>query len=260
MVDNTTQDVYAKEWQVYQRSDILPPESRLLELHKRNWAQVRLLDVGVGVGRTTWVFASIVQAYTGMDLVPEMIEICRKGFGETPTKKFSVGNANDLSVFPDSSFDVVLFSYNGIDHLSHEDRLVFFREARRVLCPEGILFFSSHNLGVFPHDAIKSWHPSRNPFRWLRELKHIRQEVAFFKKANALALSSEAKEKGWAILPDVSHGGAFSLYYVHPEQQVKQLHECGFEIRNVWDNAGHEITDVRTRNLSWWISYHCQKV
>jgi ubiquinone/menaquinone biosynthesis C-methylase UbiE len=62
--------------------------------------------------------------------VPELVQRVKKKY---PNGDFRVGDARDLSQFEDESFDFVLFSYNGIDVISHPDRLRTSREIYRVL-------------------------------------------------------------------------------------------------------------------------------
>lgn len=75
---------------------------------------MRILDLGVGGGRTTPYLSSLSRNYVGVDYSQEMIRVCRKKF---PGKRFIVLDASDLSSFEDSSFDAVVFSFNGLDYL-----------------------------------------------------------------------------------------------------------------------------------------------
>src|SRR5208282_1678064 len=57
-----------------------------------------------------------------------------------------VADAANLSLFPDDSFDVVVFSFNGIDYvLPEQARRSCFAHVHRVLKAKGIFIFSSHN-------------------------------------------------------------------------------------------------------------------
>ena len=47
--------------------------------------------------------------------------------------------------FPDAAFDIVAFSYNGLDAVGFEDRHVVLDEVARVLAPGGVFAFSSLN-------------------------------------------------------------------------------------------------------------------
>ena len=57
----------------------------------------------------------------------------------------------NLSMFDSASFDFVLFSYNGIDTMSHVNRLRVFDEVFRLLVSGGLFAFSSHNLESSRH-------------------------------------------------------------------------------------------------------------
>ena len=48
-----------------------------------------------------------------------MIERCKR---DLPAYEFIVGDASNLDFAADNSYDFVLFSYNGIDHLELPDR------------------------------------------------------------------------------------------------------------------------------------------
>ena len=71
-----------------------------------------ILDIGVGAGRTTPYLSRLASRYVGADLSEAMIARCQEKF---PNLTFLVVDATDLSALPDASFDVVVFSFNGID-------------------------------------------------------------------------------------------------------------------------------------------------
>jgi ubiquinone/menaquinone biosynthesis C-methylase UbiE len=120
-----------------------------------------ILDLGVGGGRTTPYLSEIASHYVGLDYSAEMIEVCRAKF---PDLQFVVADASDLSSFLDGSFDAVVFSFNGLGHLSpDEKRLQCLRECRRVLKPGGIFIFSSHN----PRALFIDWQWDRERLRKL---------------------------------------------------------------------------------------------
>lgn len=126
----------------YTRSaSLMPAEAYLFRRHLR--AGMAILDVGVGGGRTTPTLSAMASRYVGLDYAEIMVDYCRAAY---PSLHFEVGDAADLSRFPDGSFDAVVFSLNGIDCL-HPDqqRHRFLREARRVLRPGGRLILSQHN-------------------------------------------------------------------------------------------------------------------
>jgi SAM-dependent methyltransferase len=102
----------------------------------------RVLDIGVGGGRTAAIVLAETGDYVGIDYTPAMIEICR---GKYPQARFEVADARDLSRFAAGEFTLVQFSYNGIDAVGEEDRKRVLAEACRVLAPGGAFFFSTFN-------------------------------------------------------------------------------------------------------------------
>jgi len=120
----------------------------------------KILDLGCGNGRFFEYFKGKNVDYFGVDNAEKLIEIAKKrypekeflpsakGKGKTEHKgmhKFVVANALNLP-FPNNFFDKV-YSIAVLHHIpSKEFRLQFFKEARRVLRPEGLLLLTVWNL------------------------------------------------------------------------------------------------------------------
>jgi SAM-dependent methyltransferase len=102
----------------------------------------RVLDVGVGGGRTVGLLALLTDRYIGVDVSPGMVAACKAKY---PDKDFRVVDARDMSAFGDGSFDFVFFSYNGIDTVDEEGRKKVYEEVHRVLADDGIFAFSTLN-------------------------------------------------------------------------------------------------------------------
>jgi ubiquinone/menaquinone biosynthesis C-methylase UbiE len=118
-----------------------PCERSIFETYLKPGLSV--LDLGVGGGRTTPYLSKLASYYVGVDYSEAMIRACRSKF---PDLDFLLMDASDLSVFPNASFDAIVFSFNGLDYVvPDEKRMRCLRECRRVLRPEGVLIFSSHN-------------------------------------------------------------------------------------------------------------------
>ncbi len=135
----------------YDRPEVVEQFSRSMELFgceryvfdKYISPGKRILDLGVGAGRTTAWLAEGAAAYLGVDYAPNMVAACRRRF---PQHRFEVGDATELAGVADASFDVVVFSFNGIDYLTPDAaRLSCLRHCRRVLASGGLLIFSAHN-------------------------------------------------------------------------------------------------------------------
>ncbi len=134
-------------WHYRQLSLLQPAERTILERFRDRLPSLKMLDIGVGGGRTTQHFSPLAGEYTGIDYSPAMITACRQRFaGATRPMTLEVGDARRMAQFADDSFDFILFSFNGIDAVSHGDRLQILQEVRRVGKPGGYFCFSSHNL------------------------------------------------------------------------------------------------------------------
>lgn len=102
-----------------------------------------ILDLGVGAGRTTSLLAPLAAKYIGIDYSLEMIEAAKRSF---PHLQFEVMDAADMSALSDRSFDVIVFSFNGLSYLyPDKKRLACLRECHRLLRQGGIFIFSLHN-------------------------------------------------------------------------------------------------------------------
>ncbi|MBB3021703.1 ubiquinone/menaquinone biosynthesis C-methylase UbiE [Microvirga lupini] len=104
----------------------------------------RLLDVGCGTGRTSFLLADRFDEIDAFDIVPEMIEVARKRDAELRTKiNFFVGDATHLPV-ASTRYDAVLFAYNGIEGiLDKQSQMNVLSEVFRVLRSGGVFIFTT---------------------------------------------------------------------------------------------------------------------
>jgi SAM-dependent methyltransferase len=178
-----------------------------------------MLDLGVGAGRTARHFAPRVKSYVGLDYSRSMIAHCRQVL---PDYTFVVGDARRLD-FDDKSYDFVLFSFNGIDHLGPADRQQALREMKRVLRPNGMMFFSSHNSNFLPViiDRFR-FRLQRNARETARSLKW----AAVFQLHNPTLRFRLPLEAG--MIHDGTHAfRSAGCYYIRPDLQVSALRRLG---------------------------------
>lgn len=104
-------------------------------------APARILDVGAGPGRYTVLLAQRGYDVTLLDLSPRNIDWASRKLAESGlSAHVELGDARDLSRFPDGSFDAALLM-GPLYHLpAVEDRRQAISELRRVLHIGGIAF------------------------------------------------------------------------------------------------------------------------
>ncbi len=212
-------------------SALQPAERTLFALLEGRLASAELLDLGVGGGRTTAHLAPRVRRYVGLDYSPAMLDAARRRFAGRDYE-LVLGDARALA-FGDATFDVALFSHNGLDYVDHDDRLRVLAEVRRVLRPGGLFVFSTHNLA---RDELFAAPPGEG---------HLRRALRAPQRARARALNPghEAKCAGpHAVLNDGAFGFRAATYHIRADAQEAQLREAGFDaIRTFSGASGREL-------------------
>jgi SAM-dependent methyltransferase len=253
----TNEELFARDAHHYFQMDLTPPERVFLDRIGTRWGSLAMLDLGVGAGRTAFTFGAICRRYVGIDYVPRMVELSRSRVGESERCRFETGDARDLSRFADGEFDVVLFSFNGMDNISHDDRMRALGEVRRVLRVGGVFFFSSHSLNVFPFRYATPDVGWKNPVRALRFRRGALSRHLRLKIANRNVDVAAARARGWELIVDDAHGYQMHVYYVAPGEQLRQLTESGFTTDAVLGLDGREVTDAE-RSRDHWLHYLCR--
>ncbi len=250
----------------YGRRDYIEaPEQAILEKLSGWLPAARMLDMGVGGGRTTKYFAPLAKQYVGADYASSMIDICRVKYPKEYA--FVECDVRDMACFQPESFDFVLFSYNGLDSFSHQDRLCALREIGRVLSPGGYFAFSSHNLNwsrlpdLF---RLKGPKPSEagglaGIHYYMRQgLKNMR--LSMLNKSLFMgSLIEKLKQDERGTLYDDSLNGKVCLYYITCREQARQLAQSGFTDLSFFGKNGKETSCPGALDRSPWIYYLCRK-
>jgi SAM-dependent methyltransferase len=234
VVDATNQAAYARTETVawYREFDfILKPEAVILEAIAPVIKGKKLLDIGIGGGRTTGFLLEISSDYTGIDYTPECVSAARQRY---PDANLLCCDARDLRGFADATFDFVLFSFNAIDYMIHEDRLNCLAEINRVLQPGGFFMFSTHNRDYRHFDKFP-WQEGRF------DLNHIKSCLYTFVHLprHQRMKKYEVRTDEYAIINDNAHGFSLLAYYIGFAEQVRQLHEAGFVSVEAYDMEGN---------------------
>lgn len=99
----------------------------------------KVLDIGAGTGKYSCYLDSKGYDVTAIELVPHNIEVFKS---KGSNVKIHQGNALDLSIFDDDSFDVTLLFGPMYHLLNNKDKIKALLEAKRVTKKDGIIFVS----------------------------------------------------------------------------------------------------------------------
>ena len=234
----------------YQNTErLLKAEEVLFEKLSPIIKNSKILDIGIGGGRTTKYLLPISRDYTGVDYVPQFAEETANKY---PDAKILCSDATNLKEFADETFDFVLFSYNGLDSISNEQRLMVINEVFRVLKKGGIFMFSSHNRD----------YQDFNKLPWQRKIEYDTKFLKFFLYClyhlpkHYKMKKHEIYTDDYAVVNDGDHRYSLLLYYISIDKQAKQLTEFGFSDIEAFDMKGNL---VKTDTTSHWIYYLARK-
>lgn len=205
------------------------------------WRRGRVLDIAVGGGRTTGLLARSAASYVGIDIAEGMVDLARERF---PTADLRVGNARDLAGLDDGSFDLVVFSFNGIDSLDHQDRRLALRAMRRALAPGGRAVFSTFSIDGVSFDE-RPW--TLHGLRSGRALQHlavnVRHPVAWARSIGNYRRSRTGNEDGadWARRPMRALDFQFVAHFATLGSTVALLREERLEALAVFSATGEPV-------------------
>ena len=238
-----------------QNIQLQKPEATILDLLKGTLKDMKMIDVGVGTGRTIPFFAPLVKEYTAVDYSSEMINYCRKKFEKFPAKiNFGVADMRDMKEFNSESFDFVLASYNCIDSFDQPYRDQAFKEMNRICRKGGIFCFSTHN--IYSITELYKFVLRKNLFEIFR---------TYVKRRKVMKLNEPFKDimqKNSAFIIDGAHYFEFKNYYSKPSEHIKELLHYGFSNIQAFDlTYGNKMEDLNSLETSkdFYIYYLCSK-
>ncbi|XVX21506.1 class I SAM-dependent methyltransferase [Actinomycetota bacterium] len=209
----------------------------------------RILDIGVGAGRTTELLLLVRDDYEAIDYSPNMVAAAR---ARLPEARVREGDVRDLAGVADGSKDLVVFSYNGLDSLDHDDRQRGLAEMARVLAPGGLLLYST--LGLHGPSARRTpwtippvpagsrgaraaW-AARQVYRRRRLITHVRN----YREMTGRAEHSD----GWAMLPLSAHDYALLVHFTTLPRIREEVASVGLVLERIIGDDGQDVPPEAT--------------
>ncbi|MEI6523731.1 MAG: class I SAM-dependent methyltransferase [Bacteroidota bacterium] len=229
--------------------DLQKPEQAIINKYFDKIKNSVLLDVGIGTGRTTYHLSGIAKKYVGVDISQGMLNGANENF-RNQNLDFKVCDARNMSIFEDNTFDVVFFSFNGIDYIEIDERILFFDEVKRISKKDALLIFSTHNIQNIPR---------------LMRLKFSNHPKVFYEycikylKLKFHNWSADLSNNKVIKINDGLHNFKFLTTYINPIYQKELLENYGF--KNVCCfgyPSGNELnSDELINTTDPWIYFSC---
>jgi len=219
-----------------------------------------ILDIGVGAGRTIPLVLPISRDYVGLDYTPELVRACREKY---PDVRVLQGDARDLSAFADDTFQLVIFSFNGIDAVCPSDRIAILCEIHRVLRLGGALLFSTHNQDGPGHGerlrfgVVGTRNPLKLASRVAFAMAHARRTIRNYQRYSKLRHDGD----GYSVRNASAHDHGILVHYITLQSQLEQLETVGFQPRPlVWASSdGRRLLPQDDTTDSWWFHLVARK-
>jgi ubiquinone/menaquinone biosynthesis C-methylase UbiE len=254
MIPKNNQTVYESDDVVefyVEQGDLQKPEATILNEFRSRLPQMRMLDIGVGAGRTTTHFAGLAKEYLGIDYSNKMVNACIRKFSDCPKRiSFLTADARTMRLFKDNSFDFVLFSFNGIDYMDHNERIRTLLEIQRIIREGGYFCFSTHNLNfLLKKCSIQlSTHPAILASRFFQLL----QMRLLNKKEAWKVIRNPSRNAKHTMVNDGAMDFRLKTYYITPSEQLKQLSELGYSDTKMYSvTTGKEIKNPNKAVDNW---------
>lgn len=138
-------------------------QSEIEHMHRYNMLESVVtgkvvLDAACGTGYGSNIIAQSAERVYGLDISEEALSYATEHYCRE--NLFYVQGSIDKLPFEENAFDV-LISFETIEHVNAEMQMMFLKEIKRVLKPDGILIMSTPNKKVYTDEAnlqLSEWH------------------------------------------------------------------------------------------------------
>ena len=164
---------------------------------------------------------------------------------------------------PDAAYDLVVFSYNGLDALDHAQRATALAAMARVSRPGGRVVFSSLNLDgvsfderplrvaggpLSPRVRYHLAHAVRHPGSMVRSVRNYRQN------------RHEAQDGlGWGMRPLRAHEFRFVVHFATMEETVAEAGAAGLEVVAAYADDGTEVAPGTPHTDADYVHFVCRR-
>lgn len=252
-----------KNIDIYQNEDVvnkyarhtflLEPEKKILSIIKDEIKNAKVLDIGVGGGRTTLHFSKKVKMYVGIDYSSKMIDICNEKYGTYDTISFKVLDARNLDSLGRKYFDIILFSYNGLDCIDIKHRKNVLKGITKLLKDGGKFIFSMHNINhiKFMYNLYSGYNP----------IMHIKKFHRIIRLLVHNGFPAKYEKMDCAQFTDGAHNFRNTHTYSSLPLEINTLKQLGYSsIRTFSSKNGDEIMLKSLKSYTEpWIYFYCIK-
>lgn len=193
--------LFIKEAEKYYKDNYWREEEKSLS---NKYFKGKLLVLGCGAGRTLIPLYEKGLDITAIDIIPKMVELAKK---KCKGKKIAIRqmDATDLK-FKDNSFNSIFFPFHGLSYI-YPDIKKCLKEVKRVLKPNGVAIFNTHNrfyIRLFPFrkkwtEQNKLLHYHTDYLDWFKFKKYFRKVK--IKQRISMETAANWKDVCYKLLP-----------------------------------------------------------
>lgn len=146
-----------------------------LILQEKDPKNMKVLEIGCGIGRILIPMASIFGEAIGIDVSKEMVKTGNEYIKNIPNCRILENNGSDLNMFPNDSFDFC-YSVLVFQHMPKKEIIKkYVQEIARVLKKNGIFWFQVRGTVPTKQHEITTWNGVRLSSQEIHEMAENNQ-------------------------------------------------------------------------------------
>lgn len=242
---------------VYANRSLAPVEVLIL-VRYRQALSGRVIEVGCGAGRVLGYLERLGRDVYGVDVSPAMVNYCRRAYPGTDVR---VGDIRALEGVVQGPFDAIFAANNLLDVFDDAERRSVLRGFHRLLAPDGLLIFSSHNLADADRHDTSAEHPppqrhavallakviDKPPAEVVRRVAALPRRIRNRRRLAPL----EHRADDYALINDETLDYSLLHYYIRRDDQARQLSEVGYELMECLGPDGSPVAPGDTGHGPW---------